>query len=197
MKNFPCFKKVLLSLLLLIIIGVVGYSQTKYSIKDNMNLTINGTSSMHDWDMVSDKGSGDATFLFGSDGKISGCSSLFFTTQVKNLKSKHSGLDKNAYKALKADKNPNISFVASHINISAGQANTYTLKCTGKLTVAGVAKETDLLATLKMNPDKSIVVTGTKTINMVEWSVEPPSFMFGAMKTGKDITLKYDVTINK
>jgi hypothetical protein len=197
MKNLRLIKKIFYTVLLFQMAGFTSFGQIKYGIKDNVNLIINGTSTLHDWDMKSSKGSGDATFVFGSDGHITGCTSLFFTTPVKDLKSEHSGLDKNAYKALKTDKNPNILFVASHIVISAGAANSYNLKCTGKLTVAGVAKETDLVAIIKLNPDKSMVVSGTKSINMVEWSVEPPSFMFGAMKTGKDIILKFDVTINK
>lgn len=194
MKNLSLIKKFFYTLLLLQIISINLFSQVKYAVKDNVNLVINGTSSMHDWTMKSAKGSGDATFSFAADGKITGCSSIFFTTPVANLKSDHSGLDKNAYKALKKDKNPNITFVANQVTITAAGTNVYTLKCTGKLTVAGVTKETELVATVKKNADKSIVVSGAKSINMVEYSVEPPSFMFGAMKTGKDIKLNFDVT---
>jgi hypothetical protein len=34
-------------------------------------------------------------------------------------------------------------------------------------------------------------------IKMSEYNVEPPSFMFGAMKTGDEITVKFNVTLKK
>jgi hypothetical protein len=36
---------------------------------------------------------------------------------------------------------------------------------------------------------------GSKPIKMSEYNVEPPSFMFGSVKTGNDITITIDVTL--
>ncbi len=195
-------KRNLLKLLmpvLLILSGLVttSFAQVKYTIKDNVTLVINGTSTLHDWSMKSARGSGDATFAINASGRITGVSSLFFMTPVSELKSEHSGLDKNAYKSLKSDKNPYITYTANSGTVSSSDGVTYTVKTTGKLAIAGTSKETEVTFTLKLNADKSITVTGSKVISMKDWGVEPPSFMFGAMKTGKDITLKFDATIKK
>lgn len=32
---------------------------------------------------------------------------------------------------------------------------------------------------------------------MKEFKVDPPSFMFGSVKTGKDIVVKFDLTLTK
>jgi polyisoprenoid-binding protein YceI len=68
------------------------------------------------------------------------------------------------------------------------------IKCNGKLTVAGVTKDIDLVAKAKVNADKSINVKGSKKINMRDWDIDPPSFMMGAVKTGEEVTISFDLT---
>jgi len=60
--------------------------------------------------------------------------------------------------------------------------------------MAGATKPLDFAATGKMNADKSFTVSGSKAIDMTAWGIKPPSFMMGAMKTGKDVTLKFNAT---
>ena len=183
----------LLSLSLVISAG----AQVKYHAKDDLNLLVSGTSTLHEWDMKAAKGEVNAVFVFDAKGQISGLTSLTVTVPAEGLKSEHSGMDKNAYKALKTSANPNITFVLSSATVTSIDASSATVKSTGKLTVAGFTKEIVLVSVCKVNADKSVTVSGSHKISMSDYKVEPPTFMFGAVKTGNDITLKFSLTIRK
>ena len=75
-------------------------------------------------------------------------------------------------------------------------ATTYQFKGTGYLTVAGTKKLTDLAATIKYNAaEKSFTSTGVKAMKMTEYNMEPPSFAFGAMKTGDEVKISFNLKI--
>ncbi|MEO7766945.1 MAG: YceI family protein, partial [Ferruginibacter sp.] len=123
-------------------------------------------------------------------------SGLSFNLPAESLKSGHGAMDKNTYKALKTDKNPSISFVLTSGNATATGTNTYLLKGMGKLTISGNTVLTDLVVTLKYNPaDKSFNCSGTKKFKMTQYGVKPPTIMMGAIKTGDDIAISYNLII--
>ena len=168
-------------------------AQAKYHAQ-TLQLSVTGTSSLHDWEMTSNKGEFDATLSMVND-KVS-ISGLKFTVPAESLKSGHGMMDKNTYKALNTEKNPSISFVLSSGNVVSLGANAYQLKGIGKLTIAGKTIQTDLEAMLKYNPaNKTFSCTGTKKFNMTEYGVKPPTVMMGAIKTGDAITITYNLII--
>lgn len=188
-------KLALLSLGLLLFAG--AFAQVKYSNKNAANLTVSGTSTLHDWDMKTAQGACEAVFTLNASGAITAVSGLSFSTQAVSLKSGHDAMDKNAYKALKTDKNAAISFVAGTAVVSALGGSDFLVKANGKLTIAGTTVDTEVSGTCKVNADKSISVMGSKKISMKDYGVTPPSFMLGTIKTGNDITLKFDLNLNK
>jgi hypothetical protein len=188
------------SLLMVVFTTMLSFStkgllnDTKYR-SQSLQIVISGTSTLHDWDMKSAKGTADANFNFAGD-KLTGISGLNFNMPAESLKSEHSAMDKNAYKALKTDGNKTISFVQNSATVSPLDATTYQLKLVGKLTIAGATKVTDLVATAKYNPaDKSFTVSGTKKFNMTEYGVKPPTVMMGTIKTGDALTVTFNTRI--
>lgn len=202
MNNNTTTISVIKSLLFVLILGTVSLfntlqAQTVFGVKDKPSIVISGTSTLHDWDMTCSNANVIANLTMGTNNEINTFNSVVFSMLVNDLKSKHTAMDNNAYKALKKDKNPAIAFVmtpGTGTVTSLGNGN-YTLKCKGKLTVAGTTLETDLTANCKVNADKTITVSGTKDIDMTTYKVDPPSFMMGAVKTGKNIKLKFSVTL--
>jgi len=162
----------------------------------NGAVTIFGTSTLHDWEMTSSQGRCEATMVLTGD-KLTSVSTLVFNLTSETLKStKGSIMDRISYKALKTATNPTISFALVSSTLTAVDATTYQFKGTGNLTIAGTKKLTDLVATIKYNAaDKSFTSTGTKVLKMTEYSMEPPSFAFGAMKTGDEIKISFNLKI--
>lgn len=192
-SNINLFKTCAL-LLTLVLTGLTNtFAQVKYHAQA-IDLKVSGTSTLHDWDIKSSKGQVDASISV-ADNKVT-FSGLSFSVPAESLKSGHGAMDKNTYKALNTQKNPNISFVLLSANVTPVSANTYQLKGIGKLTIAGKTMQTDLVTTLKYNPaDNSFLCTGTKKFKMSEYGVKPPTVMFGTIKTGDDISISYNLTI--
>jgi polyisoprenoid-binding protein YceI len=169
------------------------FAQAKYHAQ-TMDLVLSGTSSIHDWEMKSGQGVFDATISVANDKVV--FTGLSFNFPAESLKSGHGAMDKNTYKALNTEKNPNISFVLSSGNVTSLGANTYLLKGMGKLTISGTTVLTDLVVTLKYNPaDKSFSCTGVKKFKMTQYGVKPPTVMMGAIKTGDEVSISYTLTI--
>jgi hypothetical protein len=169
-------------------------SQIKYHSNGGVKLVIEGTSNIHDWDMKSEKGVCTAEFLFTPSGYVGGLSALQFTVPAESLKSEHKAMDKNTYKALNTDKHNSISFVANNAIIKPGGSG-FTLIARGKLTISGVSRDVELAAHGVVNPDKSITYSGTYKLKMTDFKVSPPNIMFGAIKTGDAITVKFDLIL--
>ncbi len=189
-------KRLIFTTLLMVSLSVFLNAQVKYHASYS-KISIAGTSTLHDWDMTSEKANCDISFSF--DGaNLTGLSSLLFTVQAETLKSDRKGMDKNAYKALNSEKYPVISFSSNYANIRSNGPNSYVISAKGKLTISGVSKEVWLAGVSTINPsDMSIQTTGSAKMKMSEYKVEAPSFMFGAMKTGDEITVKFNVILKK
>lgn len=186
-----------LSLLGLSLIFFIGaFAQVKYSSK-SLSLTVSGTSTLHDWDMKSSTGTIEANFALNAAGAITAVNGLSFSTKGESLKSGHDAMDKNAYKALKVDKAPAITFTSNSATITSLDASNFSVKSVGKLTIAGATLDAEIVATCKVNADKTITVMGSKKISMKEFGMAPPTFMMGTIKTGNDVTLKFDLKLNK
>jgi hypothetical protein len=177
-----------------LMISLAGFGQLKFGAA-NAAISIKGTSTLHDWEMKSQAGKCDATLVMNGD-KLTGITALSFVLAAETLKSGTNGLDKNGYKALETKKYPSISFNLVSGTITAIDATTYQFKGTGNLTISGTTKLTDLVGTLKYNPaDKSFTISGTKVMKMTEYKVTPPTVMFGAIKTGDQITINFNLKI--
>lgn len=181
----------------LLAISFTSFSQTAYR-STALDIRLTGTSNIHDWEMKAQAGKSEANFVINSSGQLTALNGLSFLLPAINLKSGHSGMDKNTYKALKTSGNPNILFVLTSSEVTPTGGNNYQLKCVGKLTIAGTQKHTDLVATAKYNPaDKSLTINGIKKMKMTDYNVDPPKALMGTIKTGNDIAISFNLKFVK
>ena len=140
------------------------------------NIEIHGTSTLHDWKMVSN----ETKTVFENDG--SKITNLTVSVQIKTLKSGDTGLDEKAYETLKIDRNNVITFKMLEADLAAG-------------TIKGVFKVLDKERTETLKPDVLTIdhVSGSFKVKMTDFGLEIPSVMFGAIKSGDEVTVKYDI----
>lgn len=176
-------------------------AQSSYTIKDSKdnNMKLSGTSSMHDWDMNARGFSGEAKFIFrkGDNEQLVDLSVLTFSLPVLNLKSDKKALDKNAYDALKTKEFKNILYKLRSAKVSPERDGKFLIKTNGDLTIAGITKEVTMDVYCVVNKDTSISCSGSDKLNMSDYKVKPPTFMFGAMKTGNAVTLDFVMVYSK
>ena len=172
-----------------------GYSQAIYKMNRSSVVDINGTSTLHDWEMKSTMPSGQV--LFNIEGTVvKDVSELTFTMAAESLKSGKDAMDKNAYKSLKTSSNKNITFQSTRVVSIEKSGSGYLITCEGKLQIAGTTKVTQVKAVCSGDVN-AIHCKGEKKFKMSEYNVEPPSFMFGTVKTGDELTITFDITFTK
>jgi hypothetical protein len=184
-----------LSLLILLAVGLFttnSYSQSKIESSGIVNITIEGTSNLHDWNLKSSQGKYAGVFEISKTGSLTGMPALSFSIPAKSLKSESKGMDKNTYKALNADKHASISFVAQSADIKPAGTG-FILYTKGKLTISGVTKDIVLNVHATVNADKSITYTGSYKLKMTEYQVDPPTALFGTITTGDAVNVKFSL----
>ena len=174
-----------------------SFGQAKYETGKGVSFTINGTSTLHDWEMTGSGGKCSIVCDMDGSGKLLGIRGMDFSFPAKQLKSDKDAMDKNAYKALKTDKYPNITGSFVNAKVATTDNVNYKITATIKLQISGVTKDMQIVAEAKQNKDNSLTIKGEKKIDMTEFKVEPPSFMFGTVKTGKDLSIKFNLTLTK
>lgn len=177
MKNLANFK------ILLVAFGLFSglVAGQKISSK-NVKTVVTGTSTMHDWTMTSNTG----TFTANVSGNT--LTDIHYNLGSKTLKSGKGAMDTNAYKALEADKFPNITFTATSVNIGKGTM-------TGKLKVTDVTKTVSFPVSVTKT-GSGYTISGTESIKLTDYGVTPPSFMMNTVKTGNDIKITVTLSAN-
>jgi hypothetical protein len=52
-----------------------------------------------------------------------------------------------------------------------------------------------IMAVATMNADKSITYKGTYKLKMTDYKIDPPSIMLGAITTGNEVTIKFELLL--
>jgi polyisoprenoid-binding protein YceI len=153
-------------------------------------MTIFGTSNVHDWEEVVETIKGDMVATMNGS-SLSDISTLKITIPVKSIKSGHGAMNKNTYNALNADDYPNIQFVLKSVRIDGR-----TIYCTGTLNIAGTTKTITTPVTYSIQSGV-VTVKGSYSMNMTDFNVEPPTAMFGTIYTGEEIKLDFTLALSK
>jgi polyisoprenoid-binding protein YceI len=190
MKN-PLKFHTVLSLLVALALTIPALAQTNYALTEQgLQLKVTGTSSLHDWEMTSNKAKGEATATV--EGQKVTFQSLSFTMVANTLKSGKSGMDDNAYKALKTKQHPNITFKI----IDAEQKGAKDMVVNGQLTIAGVTKNVSLIGTYKITANQ-ITFEGNTKFKLTDFKIDPPTALLGTVKTGDEVGVEVCITYSK
>lgn len=180
--------------LALLLSAVGARAQANFNLR-NSKITIAGTSSLHDWES-------DVTIVRASgaivveSNVLKSINSLYVEIPVTGIKSsKGSIMDDKTHTALKHKKFPNITYQLTTVNGFSRSGNTYEIKASGNLTIAGSTKPVDMTVKGTVGSDGSIRFEGSKPLKMTDFGIAPPTALLGTLKTGDDITISFSVTL--
>jgi polyisoprenoid-binding protein YceI len=190
MNNFkPTVRKISVLTAAILFTFLTSQAQVRYT-QNAAKISIAGTSTLHDWHMASSEVTCEAVFETNAKGEPVRLTSLNVTLPAESLKSGKGAMDKNAYSALKTDVQKQIAF-----QLVSAELSSKTIESKGKLKIAGTSKQIDLASAYVTLPDHSIQCKGSKKILMTDYGVEPPTFMFGSVTTGNEITVSFELIL--
>jgi polyisoprenoid-binding protein YceI len=173
-----------------------GNSQTSYSINPvNSKMIIQGTSSLHDWQMeVRDM---DCSTKINTDGKkINGIQFIEFSCVPTSIVSDYKLMDKKTYEALKADVYSKIDFKMKKEKLISGSGHDFNGMVTGNLSIAGETKEIEVPFQGHLLDNGHVQVQGTVNLKLSDFNIDPPTAMFGTLKTGDNISIVYSIELD-
>ena len=110
---------------------------------------------------------------------------------TERLDCKNGTMNEHMLKALKAKANPTIDFrLESYDLAKSGDVVRVTLD--GTLTIGGVEKPINLIATAEEDSTGALHVAGSHEVRMTQWGLKPPSLMLGTMKVDERIKVQFD-----
>jgi len=183
------------SLLLLLLVALPwALTAQKYRLSVT-EVEINGTSNLHDWTMTSDAAEGEVLLVM-EKGKLTEIEQLYFKTRVNTLKSGKKTMDNICYDALKADEYPLITFTLIEVKSINNGTGKYTITATGWMTIAGTIRRETITAAGTLN-NGTIEFTGKHSMKMTDFDIDPPTALFGTLKTGDEIEVVFKTKFSK
>ena len=188
----PIKKRVLIPLVIVFFFSIKGALAQQFNLTPtDSQLTVLGTSNLHDWHITADNYEGQIFFNDIATCDIEKCA---ISIVSESLKSGKKSMDKNTYKALKTADYKTITFQITKINQVVNNTNgLFSVKAEANLSIIGVTKQISINLDINTSSDK-IILTGEKTIKMTDFGVIPPKALFGTITTGDEITIKFKST---
>jgi len=179
--------------------GAQGASAVRLRLDPSSEVTIEGTSSMHAFHCKTNKIMAYVDVDPGYTKDLTKIArpivSVKVNIVVRTLTCGNGTMDKNMYATLKADENPLIKYSMSAYDILDGSASpaAFVAKTTGTLTISGTEKVIAMNINAERLSDGKATAQAEQSILMTDFGIAPPSFMFGTLKVGNEVKVKFNL----
>lgn len=175
------------------------------------HVTVNGTSTIHDWEVKSS--------ILGGFMELE--SNLPLNPQeaaqvqelkvkpkvevkipVRSLKSGKSSMDSVMHDAMKIDQHPTIEYKLKELKIAEKQPKSgpaVLFKSKGDLKVAGVTKSVEMPVAIQEIETGKLKITGETQVKMTDFGIDPPApkIALGLISTGDEVTIGFEWRVAK
>jgi polyisoprenoid-binding protein YceI len=196
-------RKALLTVSALLAVATTAGAQSASAIRLRLDpaseVTIEGTSSMHAFHCKTNKINAYVDVDPGYTKDLTKVArpivSVKVNIVVRTLSCGNGQMDKNMYSTLDADKNPLIKYTMLGYDILDGSASpaAFVAKTTGTLTISGQEKVLSMTINAERLSDGKATAQSEQVIRMTDFGIKPPSFMFGRLKVGNEVTVKFNL----
>lgn len=172
--------------------GLLKSTAQQYTLDNIRSQTIiTGTTNYKDWQLQVKEHKGNLLLENNGDRVLR---SLYVEIPVTSLKGEKKGMEKDAYKAMKAETYPLVSFtLTTPVKLESSIDNSYNILAQGNLSIAGVTKPIELQFSLTRTTN-GVDLEGEKSLDMTDFGIEPPKAFLGILKTGKEVTIRFTTT---
>jgi polyisoprenoid-binding protein YceI len=179
--------------------GAQSASAIRLRLLPGTELSISGTSNVHDFHCKTNKINAYIDVDPGYTKDLTKVArpivSVKVNIAVKSLSCGNRKMDENMYATLKADQNQLIRYTLSGYDILNGSATAFAAKTNGTLTILGKDKIVAMKVDATRLAEGKATAEGEETLLMSDFGIKPPSFMFGTMKVGNEVKVKFNLTV--
>ncbi|HWP81739.1 MAG TPA: YceI family protein [Bacteroidota bacterium] len=181
------------------IVTTVGYAQTERAtlfFSPKSKLSFDGTSTLHNFTVEAKKLEGVVVLEDRTGKGDGGKTAITFATATiptTSLESGNSSMNEKMWEALKAEDHPTINYTLTSAELDRVSANVLLFKTVGRLTIAGVTKEIAMTVSGTLSEGGELLLEGSTKLLMTDFGVKPPTMMFGTIRTGDEVTVKFNI----
>ncbi len=158
---------------------------------------IEGTSTVHDWTCQVEQLAGALDAEPGQDG-LGELGAARVTVPVQGIDCDNGTMDGKLRDALKASSSPAVRYTLTRAEVGApGADGWFTLDTTGRLSMAGATRNVAMEVRGKALGGGRFRFTGQLPLRMTDFGIDPPTALLGALKTGDQVTVHFDVTAGR
>ncbi|TNE49242.1 MAG: YceI family protein [Bacteroidetes bacterium] len=178
--------------LLFVLSAFFAFGQSSFRTA-SVKMTIKGSSNLHDWESDVTEVRASGTFVL-NDAGLQSIDALDVTIPVKSIKSsKGSIMDGKTYKALNADKYPNITFKLSKATVT-NKGDKNDVNASGSLSIAGKSRTISLYVRGSESNGR-LTFSGSEKLKMTDYGIEPPTALLGTMTVGDEVEIVFTLTL--
>ena len=192
-------RSILAALTLALAVPVLAWTSSAelLTLQPESRLWVDGTSSIKAWSckagevnaVVDASPNGIAQVVLGEKG----VRTVRVTVPAEKMECGNGTMNEHMKKALKVGEFQTIEFKLANYDVARG-ADGVAGTLNGSLTLGGVTKQIAIPATGK-SEGSALRVTGTYPLNMKDYGLKPPTLMFGRIKVGESVAVKFDLLL--
>jgi polyisoprenoid-binding protein YceI len=171
---------------------VMERDRLQFSFVGGEGLSIEGTSNVHGWDCETNTISG--TFEAGVQNPLASMERLRVSVPLDPVACGSREMDRRMKRAMNADRHQSVGYELDRLTVVRESGDVAVLNTRGRLTINGKVQPIDMQVEGRKLADGRIRFTGTHQLKMSDFDIDPPVAMLGAMRTGNEVTVKFDVT---
>lgn len=153
-------------------------------VSNTSEVKVEGTSNVHDWSAVVEDVRFEGT---RTNDVLNGIRVRFV---VESMESGDGLMNRRIYSTLNSEDHPEIVF-----NITDSSVQGQRLTMTGNLTINGVRRQITVTGEMRELSNGNLRIQGSHPVEFSDHGMDAPSFMFGAMKVGNTVHIKYNIVL--
>ncbi len=169
-------------------------SSTTYAFSSESTLSVEGTSTIHDWSCEVESFSGEVSLSTTDDGPLDAVANTRLTVPIESFECGKNTMNRKLREAFKADDHPELTFESDEIILAAQSSGSPSqLTVRGDLTMAGVTQAIEVTAEGSPTADGRYRFTGQHELDMTNYEMDPPTAVFGTIRTGEVVTVNFEI----
>ena len=174
-----------------------GPSAIRLRLEPGSEITIQGTSTLHDFHCKTDKIIAyvdvDPSYTRDLTKVARPLVSVKVNIVARTLTCGGGTIDNNMYKTLKTDQFQMIKYTMSGYDLLDATSSSFSANTKGTLQIAGQDKAVDIKINAARLAEGKASAEGEETIKLTDFGIDPPSFMFGRLKVGNELKVKFNL----